>query len=675
MKCDLRPRCGSINPSFSRVLTLMIKDLKFGFLFSHLLIVGLAVFSSSAIAQTSQEDTQDTAKPADTVSPYGVSYPSGSFTYSLPLFTIGNGDWPEQITISLSYDSSGARLPNSPWTLSSDARVSGTFARYVTGFEGEPLEDYHEYSMNLVFGNRSTSFLLGQQPLSTSNFEAASVDGSSLTFTQGAPGTYNGRYYVQHGTFVMTASSGAQVEVEGGILGGTYELHFSSTPVVTLPNGQVVEFSQNWQFNSQITQAETANGLYILLDADKVCAFNLTVIDKSSITSCAQSSLSASFTTSPLGYIQQVTSITRPDGGTYTLLYDTYSGGAQQFGGQYYPSKTRHHLACIKEPGQSVCVVENTYDPCDGYGVSAPNTPEDVQWSGSRDRVIRQDFPDGRLVTYAYPAGPAGQPCRAEQISSVTITESGASTTVNLVAQPGSKNDSRVVASSTDPLQRTSSYTWTGANSNALGQNHLIDTFTDAEGREVEYTYDARGNLTETRTKAKPGSNDDDIVRSAVYPATCSNPKICNQPTSVTDANGNTSSFTYDAAHGGVLTAVGPTVDGVAPATRYYYVQREAWLKNGSGYVKTGQPIWLLSEERTCNTSALDLSLGTCAAGPSDLVLIQYDYGPDSGPNNLWLRGMAVIADGQTLRTCYSYDELGRRISGTQPNANLTSCH
>ena len=27
-----------------------------------------------------------------------------------------------------------------------------------------------------------------------------------------------------------------------------------------------------------------------------------------------------------------------------------------------------------------------------------------------------------------------------------------------------------------------------------------------------------------------------------------------------------------------------------------------------------------------------------------------------------------------TLRTCYAYDALGRRISETQPNANLASC-
>jgi YD repeat-containing protein len=41
-------------------------------------------------------------------------------------------------------------------------------------------------------------------------------------------------------------------------------------------------------------------------------------------------------------------------------------------------------------------------------------------------------------------------------------------------------------------------------------------------------------------------------------------------------------------------------------------------------------------------------------------------------------RGQIVTAtDGgvtTTLRTCYTYDALGRRLSETRPNANLTSC-
>ena len=102
-------------------------------------------------------------------------------------------------------------------------------------------------------------------------------------------------------------------------------------------------------------------------------------------------------------------------------------------------------------------------------------------------------------------------------------------------------------------------------------------------------------------------------------------------------------------------------------------MQRNAWIKNASGgYVQLATPIWLLSEERTCRTTA---TVGNaCAGGASDEVVTTYDYGPNSGPNNLWLRGVAVTADGQTLRTCYTYDDYGRKLSETKPLGTGANC-
>ena len=51
-----------------------------------------------------------------------------------------------------------------------------------------------------------------------------------------------------------------------------------------------------------------------------------------------------------------------------------------------------------------------------------------------------------------------------------------------------------------------------------------------------------------------------------------------------------------------------------------------------------------------------------------------YDYGPTSGANNLFLRGMSVTADGVTHRTCYAYDIYGNRVGETFPRAGLSSC-
>lgn len=642
--------------------------------------------ASIATAQES-EDSFDTAKVSDTVSPYGVSYTTGAFTYSLPLFTIGHGEWPNQITVSLNYDSSAARRPNEPWSLSIQRRVSTEYVEYVTGFEGDPLWEYHQYGLNLSLGNRSQKFELGDYTLSASSFQSASKDGSTVEFTDGQPGTYGSYFFRRHGEFKVIGSDGSVMTFEGGMFDAVDgPLVASSGPTLTLPNGFTVEYSDPGHLDTKTYPIFSSNGLFIRMFGNQVCAFNAAYTDPATVSSCASSSVVATINETPMAagnswQLPQVTSVIRPDGGTYTFEYESYYSSHSYEGAS--DSATRYHLTCVKEPGQSVCAVQNTYDPCDGPRFVYNNPDffgrgswviEDSEWTGSRDRVISQQLADGRTVTYDYGAPLAGG-CR--HVGSVTMNEGGATTAIGLhqTATPRTKQRS-YVATVVDPLQRTTLAEMTGENPQAYftKEYNTLKNMTNPGGQRVEYLYDERGNRIETRIKAAPGSNDPDIVSTASFTLTCTNRKTCNKPSSVTDAKGNTTQFTYSTAHGGVLTRVGPAVDGVSPATKFYYVQREAWFKQGSGYAKSGSPVWLLSEERSCRTSALNLSNGTCAAGAGDLVRTTYDYGPDSGPNNLWLRGTAVVADGQTLRTCLGYDELGRRISETQPKADLANC-
>jgi len=155
---------------------------------------------------------------------------------------------------------------------------------------------------------------------------------------------------------------------------------------------------------------------------------------------------------------------------------------------------------------------------------------------------------------------------------------------------------------------------------------------------------------------------------------------LCDKPISRTDAKGNQTDFTYDPAHGGVLTKTLPAVQVdatgplIRPQMRYEYAQRYALVKNSSGaFVQASSPVWVLVRERSCRKTAA--SGQTCAGGAADEVITDYDYGPASGAaNNLLLRGVAVTADGQTLRTCYKYDANGRKLSETQPKAGLAVC-
>jgi hypothetical protein len=150
--------------------------------------------------------------------------------------------------------------------------------------------------------------------------------------------------------------------------------------------------------------------------------------------------------------------------------------------------------------------------------------------------------------------------------------------------------------------------------------------------------------------------------------------KQCDKPTAIIDPNGNETDYTYDPAHGGILTETGPAVNGIRPQTRYSYVQRQAWVRSaGSGYVQTG-PVWLLVSKSTCKTGAAAASGVGCALGSSDEVITTYDYGPDSGPNNLLLRGAVQDAGGLNLRTCYAYDAQGNKISETKPRGTGATC-
>jgi YD repeat-containing protein len=202
-----------------------------------------------------------------------------------------------------------------------------------------------------------------------------------------------------------------------------------------------------------------------------------------------------------------------------------------------------------------------------------------------------------------------------------------------------------------------------------MTEPNFLQSSTDSEGRGYGYGFDSRGNL---QSKSQTGSSTGPVWR-AVYPPTCTNAVTCNKPTQLIDPNGNTTDYVYDSTHGGVLTESKPAdANGIRPQTRYGYTQRTPWLKNAGGGYSAGAPIWKLTSESYCRSSASPVTGGCTVAG--DEVVTTYDYGANAGPSNLLLHGVAVTADGTTHRTCYTYDIYGNKISETPPNAGLTSC-
>lgn len=222
--------------------------------------------------------------------------------------------------------------------------------------------------------------------------------------------------------------------------------------------------------------------------------------------------------------------------------------------------------------------------------------------------------------------------------------------------------------SNTDPLGRTVSIAY-----NAVRR---VQSVTSPEGNHTDYTYDTRGNVTQTKMVAKAGAGLADIIASAVYPASCTNPKTCNKPTSTTDARGNTTDYTYDSTHGGILavTLPAPTTGTIRPQSRYSYTGLQAYYKMGSGGspLASGQTVYLLTGTSACQM------LASCT-GTSDEVKSTIGYGPQTtGTANNLLPISTTSGDGTgalSASATVTYDNVGNQLTADGPlvgNADTT---
>lgn len=216
---------------------------------------------------------------------------------------------------------------------------------------------------------------------------------------------------------------------------------------------------------------------------------------------------------------------------------------------------------------------------------------------------------------------------------------------------------------------------------------HLVEKYDPVAGLgpRQHYYYDSRGNL--SQIKAIEASGNQILLKNITYPTTCTHPKTCNQPLSITDALGNVTDYEYDPQGrfgSPIKITQPPNKHGERAATVYHYEPMYAsYKRSGETISQDPDPIWLLTSEHTCRTTAITET--GCAGGNLDKVLTTYYYGPQNSgqPNNLLLRGKSITAEGasSTLETrvwCYEYDQYGKLIGETTPkgnSSNLQSCN
>ncbi|MFN4358659.1 RHS repeat domain-containing protein [Sphingopyxis alaskensis] len=199
--------------------------------------------------------------------------------------------------------------------------------------------------------------------------------------------------------------------------------------------------------------------------------------------------------------------------------------------------------------------------------------------------------------------------------------------------------------------------------------NKRVIRETRPEGDYTEYTRDARGNVTQTRHVAKAGSGLADIVTTANYDATCSNPVKCNSPNWTQNALGNRTDYTYDSNHGQVtrVQLPSPTADapgtetGVRPEINYGYTYLFAHYKDASGnLLNHAEAQAKLTQITSCATAA------TCPGTANETrVTIEYQ-----NPNLLPTKVTTASGNGAISSVVtYAYDDRRNLVSVDGPLA------
>ncbi|HEV2082528.1 MAG TPA: RHS repeat-associated core domain-containing protein [Brevundimonas sp.] len=223
-----------------------------------------------------------------------------------------------------------------------------------------------------------------------------------------------------------------------------------------------------------------------------------------------------------------------------------------------------------------------------------------------------------------------------------------------------------------------------------------LNEITYPEGNKIIYHRGGRGNIERIQRTAKPSAPAADINTYWTYASTCTaaNRRVCNQPLTSTDERGAVTDYTYDSAHGGLLTATRPAAapGQDRPQTRYAYQSLQAWRRTSASTTQVAAPaVTLPVQVSSCASGTASTCVGTAqevrtttsyqvgsATQGSNLLPVSVASGAGDGSllattSTTWnAKGDQLTVDGPLPGTAdttwYAYDALRRQVGVIGPD-------
>ena len=373
--------------------------------------------------------------------------------------------------------------------------------------------------------------------------------------------------------------------------------------------------------------------------------------------------------------------------------------GEPQWGGSANFSNTRTVTygqqvqgAQIRTTWQGHPVYEYHQTVTSGAGVSRTYTTGTLPEGGScgSTKVVRRVATPSGTWTYNYTSG-----WYSMMVDQTQMTSWGCVVyTATSIAPDGSQVKREPIDGGeqiTDEIGRVTKYLFRQVHwpiTPYTADKREVTSITYPEGNKVTFNYGdhyGRQNLLSTTVTPKPGTLEPTLSWQWGYDTNCTaaTAATCNKPLYEIDPKGNRTDFTYDPAHGGVLTKTMPAdPNGVRPQIRYTYQQLSATVLNSAGQPVLEAPIWKLVSTSQCRTQA------NCA-GTADEVVTTYTYDASLRPVTETKRagdwsvsstltksydavGNIVAVDGPLTgaedTTRYRYDALRRPVAKISPD-------